>query len=320
MGRLPRARLDLGLGGRGAPPHRRPAAAATVVGRGGPGPRGRGARRRKGALDRLADEAPAIVRDYFDEELLPAWAGAQLAPAGDARTLAEQAALVGDALWRRTGDALPRDAAVALHSSAAVAGRDPPRAQALGYRILAEARRRDETQRRGCESFREAYRLLSQGGSPYAAVAAERVVSTCLYPSQLGAARAELARLDSAAEPRAHILPLARARRLQGLIAMTRGDLTGALDRYRLARDGFVALGDAQNQAFVHALMAEALTLLGDGRRAWKERRSALALLDHVRDPPGTSRASWRMPLSPASMRGSRGRRSTCSRLSSSRA
>ncbi len=167
----------------------------------------------------------------------------------------------------------------------AVAGRDPPRAQALGYRFLAEARRRDETQRRACESFREAHRFLSQGGSPYAAVAAERIVYKCLYPSQLDAARAELARLDSAAEPRAHLFLLARTRWLQGLIAVTQGDLTGGLDRYRLARDGFVALGDAQNQAFVHTLMAEALTLLGDGRRAWEERRSALALLDRVQDP-----------------------------------
>ena len=116
-------------------------------------------------------------------------------------------------------------------------------------------------------------------------MAAERIVSTCLYPSQLDAARAELARLDSAAEPRAHIFLLARTRRLQGLIAATQGDLTGALDRYRLARDGFVALGDAQNQAFVHTLISEALTLLGDGLCASEERRSALAFLDGVQDP-----------------------------------
>ena len=245
----------------------------------------RGVRGRSASLDRLTDEDPAIVREYFDDELLRAWAEAQLAARGEARSLAEQAAVVGGALLRRTGDALPRDAAVALQSSVAVAGRDPPRAQALGYRFLAEARRRDETQRRACESFREAHRFLSQGGSPYAAVAAERIVCKCLYPSQLDAARAELARLDSAAESRAHLFLLARTRRLQGLIAVTQGDLTGGLDRYRLARDGFVALGDAQNQAFVHTLIAEALTLLGDGRGAWEERRSALALLDRVQDP-----------------------------------
>jgi CHAT domain-containing protein len=236
-------------------------------------------------LERLTGEEPAIVRAYFDEELLPAWAEARLAPAGDARPLAEQAALVGGALWRRTGDALPRDAAAALQSTVALAGRDPPRAQALGYRLLAEARRRDETQRPACETFREAQRLLSQGGSPYAAVAAERTVSRCLYPSRLDAARAELARLATDAEPRGYLLLLARTRWLQGLIAVTQGELTGALERYRLARDGFVALGDATSQAFLDTAVAEALTLLGDGRQAWEERRSALALLDHVRDP-----------------------------------
>jgi CHAT domain-containing protein len=237
------------------------------------------------SLERLTEEEPSIVRAYFDEELLPAWAEARLAPVGDARPLAEQAALVGGALWRRTGDALPRDAAAALPSSVALAGRDPPREPALGYRLLAEARRRDETQSGGCESFREAHRILSRVESPYAAVAAERVVAKCFYPGQLDAARAALARIDSAAEPRAYHLLVARTRRLQGLIAVMQGNLTGALDRYRLARDGFAALGDRQDQAFVHALRAEAFTLLGDGRQAWEERRSALALLDRVQDP-----------------------------------
>jgi len=235
-------------------------------------------------VERLTSEEPAIVRAYFDEVLLPAWAEAQLAPVGDARALAAQAALVGEALLRRTGDALPRDVAEALHPPAAVSGRDPPRLQALGFRLFAEGRRRDETQRPACDAFREAQRLLSIGGSPYASVAAERTVARCLYPARLDAARAELARLEADAGPHAYVLVLARTRWLQGLIAAMRGELGVAPDRYRLALEGFVALDDAENEAFVHTLMAEVLHHVGDGRRAWGERRSALALLGRVRD------------------------------------
>jgi CHAT domain-containing protein/tetratricopeptide (TPR) repeat protein len=237
------------------------------------------------SLERLTGEEPAVVRAYFDEVLLPAWAEAQLAPLGDAGALAAQATLVGEALLRRTGDALPRVAAAALRAPAAVSGRDPPRQQALGYRLLDQARRVDAVQRPACEAFREAHRLLSSGGSPCANAVRERVVARCLYPSQLAAARAELAVLESAAEAHAHLMPLARVRWLQGLIATVEGHLGVAIDRYRLALGGFVALGDAENQAFVHALMAEALLLVGDERRAWSERRSALSLLDRVRDP-----------------------------------
>jgi CHAT domain-containing protein len=236
------------------------------------------------SVERLTEDEPAIVREYFENELLPAWAEAQLAPAGDARGLREHAVTIGDALLGVTGDALPRDAASALGSSVAADG-GAPRAQALGYRLFAEARRRDESTQASCEAYREASRLFAVARSPYAEVARERTVARCLYPSQLDAARTELARLESAARTRSYVLLLARTRWLQGLIAVTQGELTSALERYRLARGAFVPLGDAQNQAFMHALSAEAFTLIGDARGAWEERRSALSLLDRVRDP-----------------------------------
>jgi CHAT domain-containing protein len=238
------------------------------------------------SLERLTREEPGAVRAYFDEVLLPAWADAQLAPVGDAGKIAAQAAVVGEALLRRTGDTLPRDAAAALHLPAAgSSGRDPPHLQALGYRLFEEARRADVTQRPVCEAFRESHRLLSLGGSPYAPLADERSVARCLYPSQLAAARTELATLESGAESKAQGLLLARVCRLQGLIASQEGDLGRALERYRLALDGFVALGDIENEAFLHAAIAEALTFVGEERRSWRERRSALSILGRVRDP-----------------------------------
>src|SRR5439155_1708403 len=86
------------------------------------------------AIDRLADESPSVLRDYFEDELLPAWADAYLVGRPEASLHREHARLVGEALLRSTCDAMPRDAARALAEPAATAvSRDPLRSQALGY-------------------------------------------------------------------------------------------------------------------------------------------------------------------------------------------
>ena len=122
----------------------------------------------KAAVDRLADESPAILRDYFDNVLLYAWADAYLASTPEAATLKGQAEVIGDALFRTTGDAMPRDAALALSGPPSGPSRDPPRTQALGYKALDEAQRLSDTQQPACTPFREAQRLLQSGRSPYA--------------------------------------------------------------------------------------------------------------------------------------------------------
>ena len=133
------------------------------------------------AIDRLADESPQVLRDYFDNVLLYAWADAYLASTPSAASLKGQAELIGDALFRTTGDAMPRDAAVALSAPPSGPSRDPPRTQALGYKALDEAQRLSDTQQPACTPFRESQRLLESGGSPYAAWARERVVVACFY-------------------------------------------------------------------------------------------------------------------------------------------
>src|SRR5437773_9072094 len=94
------------------------------------------------AIDHLTDESPSLVREYFEDELLPAWADAHLVGSPDATVLRERARLVGEALTRTTTDAMPRDTARALMSVAATsASQDPLRAQAVGYHALSEAKR-----------------------------------------------------------------------------------------------------------------------------------------------------------------------------------
>src|SRR5437773_9274061 len=109
------------------------------------------------AIDRLADESPSLLRDYFEDELLPAWADAYLIGHPDANLFRERVRLVGHALLRTTSDALPQDAARALvEPVATAAARDPLRSQAVGYQTLREAKRLEDVQEPSCVQFRRA--------------------------------------------------------------------------------------------------------------------------------------------------------------------
>jgi CHAT domain-containing protein len=239
------------------------------------------------ATDRLADEAPQLLRDHLEDELLPAWAEAYLVGHPDASVHRERARLLGDALLRSTRDAMAKDTALALAEPLpTAASRDPLRAQALGYRAFREAKRLTARQVPSCAQNRDAVRDLEAGGSPYAARARLQVVITCLFPSQHGPALAELARLESAAEADRHLQLLGRVHWVQGLIHAHRGQLTESLKRYRSAYADFETSRSPESQAVALALLAENLQLLGESRGAWRERQRSFALLEHVRDAP----------------------------------
>jgi CHAT domain-containing protein/tetratricopeptide (TPR) repeat protein len=237
------------------------------------------------AVDRLADEAPAILSDYFLSELLPAWADAQLTGHPNAVVLRTQARQVGEALLRTTGDALPQDAALVLASPPSGPSRDPPRTQALGYRALQEGQRLYDLQQPSCSTFRESRRLLESGGSPYSAWARERIVVSCLYPTESREALGELSRIESIAKRRGHVRLLGRVQWMEALFHIQRGEFTASLDRYRLSRDGFRSLRDRENEARVQARLAQVFQTVGDNRSAWRERLRGLALLDSIRGP-----------------------------------
>jgi CHAT domain-containing protein len=238
------------------------------------------------ATDRLAEEAPQLLRDHLQNELLPAWAEAYLVGHPDAKLRREQARLAGDALSRTTGDTLIRDAARALGEPEPTAtSRDPPRSQALGYRALREASRLYDRQEPSCAPFRRALRDLEEGGSPYAAWARLQTVSACLFPSEPKAALAELGRVRALAEPRGYVQLLGRARWLEALIHAFRGELTDSLEFYRSARAAFHAIRDAESEAAMAGMLAENLRYLGETRGAWHDRGRSLALLGEVKSP-----------------------------------
>jgi len=237
------------------------------------------------AVDRLAANSPSLLRDYLEDDLLPAWAEAYLVGHPDTNLHRERARLLGDALSRTTGDAMPRDAARALAEPAATTTRDPLRSQALGYQTLREAKRLSDLQEHSCLAFRTAVRDLEVGGSPYAAWAQLQVVSLCLYPSKQQAALVELARLETVAEPRGYVQLLGRVRWMQGLIHAVQGELTDSLERYRLARTNFHASRNADSEAVILGLLAENFRLLGESGGAWRHRQQGFALLSDVPNP-----------------------------------
>ena len=240
------------------------------------------------AIERLTEESPSLVRAYFEDELLPAWADAHLVGHPDASLHRERARLIGDALLRTTSDALPQDAARAIASPPTTASsRDPLRSQALGYQGLREAKRLTDRVETSCSPSRGAARDLDAGGSAYGAWARLQVVSNCLYliPAEQPAALAELARLEALAQPRGHVQLLGRIQWLQALIHASRGELTESLEQYRSARARFQTTRDAESEAFILTAIAENLRYLGDMPASWRDRLQSLALLDQVRNP-----------------------------------
>ncbi len=238
------------------------------------------------AIDRLAQESPSLLRSYLESDLLPEWADAYLMGQPDAGLRQERARVVGEALSRTTGDALPRDAVRALSGpTTATDSRDPLRSQANGYRTLREAMRLQGLLEPSCAQFRAARHHLESGGSSYAAWVGQYVVGTCLMESDPKAALAELERLGDAAEQQGHLHLLGHVRWLEGLIHAREGGLTQSLERYRRARASFETTRDGEGEASVRALTAESLHLLGDRRGAWLDRGRGLALLSEVASP-----------------------------------
>jgi tetratricopeptide (TPR) repeat protein len=228
------------------------------------------------AIDRLAEESPSLLRDYLEDELLPAWADAHLVGHPDAQLHRERARLVGDALYRTTTDSLPRDAARALvEPSATASSRDPLRSQAIGYQVLREAKRLYALRESSCAPFRGAVRDLEAGGNPYAVWARLQTVSACLYPSEPQAALAELGRLEAVAEPCNYVHFLGRVHWMLGLIHGGRSELTESLEHYRSARSNFQTSRDRESEAVILGLLAENLHFLGETRGAWRDRELA---------------------------------------------
>ena len=207
-----------------------------------------------GAVDRIARDEPSLLRGYFQDELLPAWAVAHLEGRSDAGRLRDEAQLVGDALLRATGDALPHETARALGS---VTAASRLRSQAVGLQALQAAQRLYDRLEPSCAVNRAALRDLEAGGSPRAAWARLQVVITCLFAKDQKAAVAELARSRRLPRPAATPNSWAACAGCRGSSCVESGDLD-ALARAAIGSPGlaFVEIREHESEAATLALIA----------------------------------------------------------------
>ena len=77
----------------------------------------------------------------------------------------------------------------------------------------------------------------------------------------------------------------ARCRWMRGLSRCKMGDLVACARHWEVGLDLYRELGEGENEAAVHALLAEVLRLLGDDERAWVHRLAALQKLPSVMAP-----------------------------------
>ena len=237
------------------------------------------------AIDRLADETPSILSDYFANVLLRRAGPTPSSPARRTpRSSAPRPSSWARPSSERPRDALPRDAALRSCLASVRPSRDPPRSQALGYKALREAQRLQRcSQQPSCDTFRESRRLLQEGGSPYAAWARERVVVVCLFSKKGPSVLPELTRIEDDARQKQYGGLLGRALWMTALSHSDAGDFDRALQYYRLAQDVYRALRDPESGASVAVRLAYVLSSSGDNRAGWREGLRALALLGSVK-------------------------------------
>lgn len=222
------------------------------------------------------------VRDWIEEELLPAWGAAEMdGEAEQAADLLAVARAAGDALARDLGEHLPADAVAAIYGAAG------PHHQALadGHRAFGQGmkRYRQHDCTAATEHFREAETRFDAAGSPFAARAVLQE-TICSYYRSPGQSIQVLEGLR-------HRLPSGRYPTLEGRIAWMiglcqsgLGDLVAALASYRAGIEIFQQADDpdAGTLSGYAAVVEEAL---GHPRAAWSGRLKALSILAVQADP-----------------------------------
>lgn len=231
-------------------------------------------------LARTVEDLRQETRLYVQEALLPAWGEAY--PGGDAEVHLRKAAALAEALAAAGGD---RTAAEGVAAVRAAEG-DEARLAALarGHRAYGVGFQRYENDDvDGAErSFREARRELEAGGSGHA-LWARFYLAVCDHGRFLyDKVDAELASLAQEIDRERYPALLGRVLWVRGLTFGVRNRLAEAVRLHRAARELFVDAGEIGNIAVVDHLLAENLQNLGETRRAWGHRYSALRRLDRV--------------------------------------
>lgn len=244
--------------------------------------------RLRGPIDAtLADAAVRTqmteARAVLENEWLPAWAAAVEAGRDGAAELARVRAMAG-AFARIAGDRLYEDTVTAIEGAQARGG-DSVRTLAVAHRSYAQAAQafaQDRFPEAGTQ-FAGALRQLQSAGSPFAIRA---LIETGAIAHVTGRGAEAVAALQEGLErarPRQYAYAAARSTWFLGLAAFGRGQLDEVRVRYEQTLAAFEQMGDVEQGAAVHNLLASLHGYLGDESSAWQHRQTALAGLSVTR-------------------------------------
>lgn len=227
--------------------------------------------------DGLIDLSPQAAREFGEQVLLGEWASATAAGRqNEAETLLDLAGSIGRELAARGGDA-----ALAAHV-VFIAARESTEKHHLARIHREWTRALDEiTAYRNAEAvplLTNVARQLSTIGAPLGGRAAAQLASAARASRQFGIVAAAVGpkRTDRCA------VAQAERDRAVALMSVAEGKFAQALALYQRAGSEYARCLENGNEASVHALTAELLTVLGAFDRAWGHEFKALHSIDDV--------------------------------------
>lgn len=242
-----------------------------------------------GSIDAaLADEAVRTqtteARDFVDNRLLPNWAAAvqrgRSAAAERARldTVAGAFVRIGDSIYRDVVVAIDRAEARGPAAVAALAAAHATYATAAA--LFSEDRFAEATT--GLSAARSVFAVA---GSPFADRVALDLATILVVSGKADEAQAILNSALASAQGRDYAYNEARATWILGLIAFGQSRLAEAQSRYEQTLARFERIGDAEQAASAHSLLAALHDYLGDRTAAWRHRLAAFNGLALSRSP-----------------------------------
>lgn len=230
--------------------------------------------------------SPHATRRWIEEQLLLTWPRLVIdGQFAESQVVTARVERVANAYAQETGDASLWDAALSVRSTL----NDEVRARSLAaahqkYR-LALSDYEELRISQSAKAFRETLTLLDSGKNPFVVSAQFYLAVATYYAADYGGALADLERVSKVATARRYTRLMGLIHRMNGLIHVVQYRLGQGLDEYRAALRCFQLVGDSENEAGIHASLAEALDFVGERQAVWTERYEALSGLGSVHDP-----------------------------------
>lgn len=228
-------------------------------------------------LEEAARKYSQRIRETIEDELLRTWAREELAGQATSGSVLQVAGRLAEALGSRTGDDL---LATTIRKIALL---DPAGRLDAAAAMLAYGEGRDAYDRAAMQDsvapFSRAKATFVRHGLPLAAWSDLYLATASYYRGDYPDALAVLdGALTEIGNEKWHAV-MARVVWLQGLIAAQRAEYDRSLDYYFRSLVLYRHLGELENQAAIHSLLATAFLFIGDEESVWLHTALALKAL-----------------------------------------